>query len=207
MKTNIIVIAVSLFIISCNKLKIENDNMETEKWQTFEISSDIESNVNLEKMLFEKELSILFDSNTLQTKTNNIIFLAAEKIDLKDTLNIQKNSFAKNRTCRAHYWKSDTLKINVINTDGYTGDGFSISVFKKKYKIKYTSFSDAGPSSFNSPKLKFSLSRLILNEKNYKENDSIFGFVEFKCVDEKTFSKPVEYYAKGYFRAKIQDYQ
>lgn len=207
MKTNSKVIALSIFIISCSNLKNENENMETGQGQTFEISSDIQRNVNLKKMLFEKEFSILFDSTTLQTKTNNIIFLADEKIDLKDTLDIPNNSFAKNRICSANYWKSDTLKINVINSDGYTGNGFSISVFKNKYKIKYTSFSDAGPSSFNSPDLKFSFSRLILNGENYKKNDSIYGFVEFKCVDEKTFSKPFEYYAKGYFRAKIQDYQ
>ncbi|MCW3167811.1 hypothetical protein OMO38_04640 [Chryseobacterium sp. 09-1422] len=118
MKTNSLVMALSIFIISCSNLKNENENMETEQWQTFEISSDIQRNVNLKKMLFEKEFSILFDSNTLQTKTNNIIFLADEKIDLKDTLDIPNNSFAKNRICSAHYLKSDTLKINVVNSDG-----------------------------------------------------------------------------------------
>jgi len=79
MKTNSLVMALSIFIISCSNLKNENKNMETEKWQTFEISSDIQHNVNLKKMLFEKEFSILFDSTTLQTKTNNIIFLADKK--------------------------------------------------------------------------------------------------------------------------------
>ena len=90
-----------------------------------------------------------------------------------------------------------------MNSDGYTGNGFKISVFKKKYKVTYSSFSDAGPTYQNSS-LKFIFSKLILNKKTYKKNDSIFRYVEFKCTDEKTYLKPVEYYAKGYFKTRIE---
>lgn len=43
-------------------------------------------------------------------------------------------SIAKNRTCTANYWKSDTLLINIMNSNGYIGDGFSIQHSRKNTK-------------------------------------------------------------------------
>lgn len=186
--------------ISCNRN--ENKNFTDNEWKTVEVNSEIKNNINFRKFNDEKEFSILFDTATLQSKTNNIIFLQNEKINLKDTL--KKNEmFLINKTCTASFKNSDTLSINIMNSNGFNGDGFKISVFKKKYKINYSYFSDAGPD-YQSTTLKFMFSKLILNKNRYKENDSIFGYVEFKCKDEKTYLKPVQYYAKGYFRTKIE---
>lgn len=186
--------------ISCNRN--ENKNFTDNEWKTVEVNSEIKNNINFRKFNDEKEFSILFDTATLQSKTNNIIFLQNEKINLKDTL--KKNEmFLINKTCTASFKNSDTLSINIMNSNGFNGDGFKISVFKKKYKITYSYFSDAGPD-YQSTTLKFMFSKLILNKNRYKENDSIFGYVEFKCKDEKTYLKPVQYYAKGYFRTKIE---
>ncbi|MXS72070.1 hypothetical protein GSF70_12670 [Flavobacteriaceae bacterium W22] len=198
MKNNILLIILFLQI-SCNKKEKEKFGDE---WKTIVVNSDIKNNINFKKFNDEKEFSFLFDNATLQKKTNNIIFLQDEKIDLKDTL--EKNDiFLRNITCAANFYNSDTLSIHVMNSNGYTGNGFKISVFKKKYKVTYSSFSDAGPTYQNSS-LKFIFSKLILNKKTYKKNDSIFGYVEFKCTDEKTYLKPVEYYAKGYFKTRIE---
>ncbi|QQV02572.1 MULTISPECIES: hypothetical protein [Chryseobacterium] len=186
--------------ISCNRN--ENKNFTDNEWKTVEVNSEIKNNINFRKFNDEKEFSILFDTATLQSKTNNIIFLQNEKINLKDTL--KKNEmFLINKTCTANFKNSDTLSINIMNSNGFNGDGFKISVFKKKYKITYSYFSDAGPD-YQSTTLKFMFSKLILNKNRYKENDSIFGYVEFKSKDEKTYLKPVQYYAKGYFRTKIE---
>lgn len=202
MKNNFLPIILFL-LVSCSKNEKAN---QSDDWKVVEINSDIQNNINLKKLNNEKEFSILFDSATLKNKTNNIIFLQNEKINLKDTVNKKNEMFTRNRICSANYWKSDTLTINVMNSDGFTGDGFSISLFKNKYKINYSSFSDAGPSKYKSPNLKFIFNKLVLNKRKYKENDSIFGYVEFKCKDEKTYPKPVEYFAKGYFKTKIEKY-
>lgn len=195
-----ILFIISLLPISCNRN--ENKNFTDNEWKNVEVNSEIKNNINFRKFNDEKEFSILFDTATLQSKTNNIIFLQNEKINLKDTL--KKNEmFLINKTCAANFKNSDTLSINIMNSNGFNGDGFKISVFKKKYKINYSYFSDAGPD-YQSTTLKFMFSKLILNKNRYKENDSIFGYVEFKYKDEKTYLKPVEYYAKGYFRTKIE---
>ncbi|SDM07038.1 hypothetical protein [Chryseobacterium taihuense] len=195
-----ILFIILLLPISCNRN--ENKNFTDNEWKTVEVNSEIKNNINFRKFNDEKEFSILFDTATLQSKTNNIIFLQNEKINLKDTL--KKNEmFLINKTCTASFKNSDTLSINIMNSNGFNGDGFKISVFKKKYKINYSYFSDAGPD-YQSTTLKFMFSKLILNKNRYKENDSIFGYVEFKCKDEKTYLKPVQYYAKGYFRTKIE---
>lgn len=154
----------------------------------------------------EKEFEMLFDSSTLKKKTNNIIFLTDSAINFKDTLNAKKSIFIKNRKCNAHFWKSDTLSINVMNSNGFSGNGFTISVFENHYKIDYSSFTDTQPHKNEKPKLNFGFIKLILNKKNYKANDSIFGYVEFKCIDENSYPKPVERFAKGYFRSKIEKY-
>lgn len=195
-----ILFIILLLPISCNRN--ENKNFTANEWKNVEVNSEIKNNINLRKFNDEKEFSILFDTATLQSKTNNIIFLQNEKINLKDTL--KKNEmFLINKTCTANFKNSDTLSINIMNSNGFNGDSFKISVFKKKYKINYSYFSDAGPD-YQSITLKFMFSKLILNKNRYKENDSIFGYVEFKCKDEKTYLKPVQYYAKGYFRTKIE---
>jgi uncharacterized protein YcfL len=86
MKKNFLPIILFL-LVSCSQNEKANQN---DDWQVVEINSDIQNNINLKKLNNEKEFSILSDSATLKNKTNNIIFLQNEKINLKDTVNKKK---------------------------------------------------------------------------------------------------------------------
>ncbi len=196
---------ITVLLISCKKDK-EERAIIPKYWQKFSVVENIHKNINFKKMNSETEFSILYDSSTLKPKTNNILFLSDTKIDFKDTLDIKKQRFLRNRNCSAYFFKSDTLSVGIMNSDGFGGSGFKISVFKDNYKIDYATFTDVEPFKNKKPKLIFDYKKLILNKKKYNLNDSIFGYIEFKCLDNDSYAKPVYRYGKGYFRAKIEKY-
>lgn len=52
---------------------------------------------------------------------------------------------------------------------------------------------------------KINTSKLILDKKKYKVNDSIFGYIDANLIYQNRFSLQQKIKAKGYFRTKVKE--
>ena len=100
--------------------------------------------------------------------------------------------------CKAVYQK-DTLNIRLNNNNGYFGNGILIKVFNNQFYIK-----DIDPKTLKGEekyiKARGVSQKLILNNSRFNKNDSIFGFIDYKCSIDSLVQKHV----KGYFKTIIQ---
>lgn len=98
--------------------------------------------------------------------------------------------------------KTDTLLIRISNFDGYSGNGLHIKKYQDQFKVEYSEPSDVVVQNKKKDFIKIIESKLILNHKSPKINDSIFGYVELKMIkNEETIN------AEGFFRCKIKERQ
>lgn len=100
--------------------------------------------------------------------------------------------------CKALY-KNDTLNIWLNNNNGYFGNGVVVQAFNNQFKIK-----DINPKTLRN-EIKFITSNIVaqkltLNASNFKKNDSIYGFVDYKC----NIDRLVQKHFKGYFKTVIK---
>jgi len=72
MKNNFLLIILFFLVVSCGKN--EKEKIDSNEWKSIEINYEIKNSVNFKIFSGKKEFSILFDSTTLQNKTNNIFF-------------------------------------------------------------------------------------------------------------------------------------
>lgn len=100
--------------------------------------------------------------------------------------------------CKTAYQK-DTLNIRLNNNNGYFGNGILIKVFNNQFYIK-----DIDPKTLKGEekyiKTRVVSQKLILNNSRFKKNDSIYGFVDYKC----SIDSLVQKHFKGYFKTIIQ---
>ncbi|MFZ4931765.1 hypothetical protein [Chryseobacterium sp. Mn2064] len=110
-----------------------------------------------------------------------------------------KGSFLFNDyKCSAQY-ENDTLSILLNNDNGYFGNGVLVKVFNSQFYIK-----DIDPSTLKREK-KFIKSKvleqkLVLNTNKFNKNDSIYGFIDYKCKIDSLVYK----HFRGYFKTTIQ---
>jgi hypothetical protein len=96
--------------------------------------------------------------------------------------------------------KTDTLLIWISNFDGYSGKGLHINKYQDQFKVEYSEPSDVVIQNKKKDFVKIIESKLILNNKNPKINDSIFGYLKLKMIkNEETIN------AEGFFRSKIKE--
>lgn len=96
--------------------------------------------------------------------------------------------------------KTDTLLIWISNFDGYSGKGLHIKKYQDQFKVEYSEPSDVVIQNKKKDFVKIIESKLILNNKNPKINDSIFGYLKLKMIkNEETIN------AEGFFRSKIKE--
>jgi len=96
--------------------------------------------------------------------------------------------------------KTDTLLIWISNFDGYSGKGLHIKKYQDQFKVEYSEPSDVVIQNKKKDLIKIIESKLMLNHKCPKINDSIFGYVRLKMIkNEETIN------AEGFFRSKIKE--
>ncbi len=137
----------------------------------------------------------LYNSEIVESKTRTAhIVQAASYSD-----GFRKGTFLfDDYKCKAQY-QNDTLTIRLNNNNGYFGNGILIKVFKNHFYIK-----DIDPKILKGEekfiKSKVLSQKLTLNNNKFTKNDSIYGFIDYKCNIDSLVDKQF----RGYFKTIIQ---
>ena len=191
MKSLFFILIISAFI-SCT---------ENRQWKAAEIDKTISKvRVNPDTLVFEEmnQLEVppnIFDNDSVY-RTSSINYCRV--VD-------KESSFycLDNYQCWAFFNKSETLQIVLGNENGYTGDGIEIFYKKGNYYLKPYTWTHIDAPDKPESIVKVSEQRLIVNQKDYNEGDSLYGQIYFHGTVTEN-GETAEHFVKGYFRAKIK---
>ena len=148
----------------------------------------------------QEELYSAFEiPETLTKKTSDVEYSAGKKRNVGKFNNLKVNN------CRAYFYQSDTLSINIGIGNGFSGQGFLIKYKDKKFYTEPYYFTDLIIPDEPEPKFKIVYQNLILNKRTYKSGDSLFGYIDFKSIETVKGNKTKEHWGKGYFRARVTE--
>ncbi|MEN5309117.1 hypothetical protein ABE425_16585 [Chryseobacterium cucumeris] len=174
-----------LVLLSCRK---------KQNFENFTVDKSLPGNDTILLLSKYPELK-LYNSEIVESETRTAhIVQAASYSD-----GFRKGTFLfDDYKCKAQY-QNDTLTIKLNNNNGYFGNGILIKVFKNHFYIK-----DIDPKTLKGEekfiKSKVFSQKLILNSKQFTKNDSIYGFIDYKC----SIDSLVDKHFKGYFKTIIQ---
>lgn len=137
----------------------------------------------------------LYNSEVVESKTRTAhIVQTASYSD-----GFRKGTFLFNDyKCKTQYL-NDTLTIKLNNNNGYFGNGILIKVFNNQFYIR-----DIDPKTLKKEekfiKSEVCSQKLVLNSHKFATNDSIYGFIDYKC----NIDSLVDKHFKGYFKTIIQ---
>ncbi|PXW14339.1 hypothetical protein C8D70_10741 [Chryseobacterium sp. CBTAP 102] len=176
---------ISLVLLSCQK----NQNFEK-----FTVNKDLPHYDTIQLLTKYPELK-LYNSEIVESRTRTACIV--QKAFYYEGL-LKRSFLFEDYKCKAQYQK-DTLNILLNNYNGYFGNGVLVKVFDNRFYIK-----DIDPKTLKGElkfiKSKISEQKFVLNTNIFKKNDSIYGFVDYKCSIDSLVYKNF----RGYFRTKIQ---
>jgi hypothetical protein len=121
-------------------------------------------------------------------------------------IDLSQSRYAKHNNCRAYFYKSDTLSIDIGFGTGFGGKGFVINYKNSTfYTQAYFSTDDIIVGAIE-PTHKIIYQKLNLDKPNYNAGDSLFGYIEFKSVETSHDCERTEHFGKGNFRAEVFNY-
>ncbi|MCP1301395.1 hypothetical protein NK356_19635 [Chryseobacterium sp. S0630] len=177
--------SILLVLLSCQK---------EQNFEKFSVNKDLPNYDTIQLLTKYPELK-LYNSEIVESRTRTAYIV--QKAFYYDGL--LKGSFIFNDyKCKAQY-QNDTLNILLNNHNGYFGNGVLVKVFNNQFYIK-----DIDPKTLKTEK-KFIKSKVLeqkltLNTNKFNKNDSIYGFIDYKCsIDSLVFK-----HFRGYFKIKIQ---
>jgi hypothetical protein len=138
---------------------------------------------------------MLEEQDSLMKRTSDVEYFGREKL---------YKEYSKLNNCRAFFFKSDTLSINIGISSSHAGDGFIIKYKDKKFYTKPYYWDDVIMPGEVEPTYKIVYQKLTLDKINYKEGDSLYGKIEFKSIETDEYLKKTEHFGKGSFRTKIK---
>ncbi len=188
------------FLLIITSLPDCNAQKQHKQWEEVKLNSKISEDTIFSQLNKRKEiLSGFEDFKTFKTRSSAVSYFTTdtEKFNLKDEYSKRMNN------CRAFYFHSDTLSINIGISSGFSGWGFTISYKNKKFYVEPYYFVDIVTSEAK-PTYKIVYQHLTLNKTTYKVGDSLYGNVDFKAIEFTNDNLTFEHYGKGYFRAKIR---
>lgn len=178
-------IILSLTALSCQ----ENRNFEN-----FIVDQDLSSKDTIKLLSKYPELK-LFNSEILQSPTRTAYITQTAHY----TDGYRSGTFLfEDYKCKAKY-QHDTLNIWLDNNNGYFGNGILIKVFNDQFYVK-----NIDPKTLKNEekfiKAKVFSQKLVLNKDKFNKNDSIYGFIDYKCSIDSLVNK----HLKGYFKTIIK---
>jgi hypothetical protein len=184
-----------LFITSC---KHHDGNS---KWKDAEFDPGIRTNPAYADLDKQKEIFDFDDDykeDSLAKRTSGVAYYDDEKRDPRT------DYYARFNICRTGYFNSDTLGISIGTNSGFGTRGFSILYFNQKfYTQPYYSDDDIYEGEVK-PTYKIISRELILDKRDYKPGDSLYGRIEFKSIETSGNNSGRQHEGVGYFRAKIK---
>ena len=190
----IFLILAVVFLTNCNHKS--NQWNEIDQWDEVKIDPEISKDSIYRQLDEQAEIfSMLEEQDSLMKRTSDVEYFGREKL--------YKN-YSKFNNCRAFYFKSDTLSINIGISSGHAGDWFIINYKDKKFYTKPYSWDDVIMPGEVEPTYKIVYQKLTLDKPNYKLGDSLYGRIEFKSIETDEYLKKTEHSGKGNFRTKVK---
>ncbi len=171
---------------------------QNSQWDTAEINAAISRDSIYRELDKQPELfSALETQDSSMKRTSDVSYFSGHK------LNLQDDKYAKFNNCRAYFFHSDTLSINIGIGNGFGGQGFIIRYKSEKfYTEPYFSTDVISPDEVE-PTYKIVYQKLILDKASYSLGDSLYGYIDFKSVEFDKENNTTEHFGKGYFRTKV----
>lgn len=167
------------------------------QWDIASIDTAIAENVAYRQLDKQREIfSVAEDEDTTMKRTSGVAYFTKGHINLSDS------DLARRNNCRAYFYHSDTLSINIGIGDGFGGWGFIINFKNKQFYTKPYFFTDIG--IHDKPVYDIVYQNLTLDKPVYKAGDSLYGKIDFKCFEANGFKSSIEHSGKGYFRTKVR---
>lgn len=169
------------------------------QWDEVKLDSSISHDSIYKRMNKQEEIPNMFEFKNLDTvligKTSDVQYLVG---------NENADKYSKMNNCRAYFFKSDTLIINIGIGNGFGGRGFIIKYKANKFFTEPYYEDDVVFEGEPFETYKLIYQKLTLNKLNYKVGDSLFGKIDFKSIETDLEKKKHEHTGKGYFRAKVK---
>ncbi len=168
------------------------------QWGTAEINSAISQDSIYEELDKQPELfSVLERHDDLMKRTSAVAYFSGHKINMQD------DRYAKFNNCRAYFFHSDTLAINIGIGNGFGGSGFIISYKNGKFNTEPYFVTDVIYPDEVEPTYKIVYQKLILDKAIYLLGDSLYGHIDFRSIEVDHKQDTTEHFGKGYFRTKV----
>ena len=182
-----------VFLTNCDHKN--NRENEINQWDEINVDPSISKNSIYRQLDKEEEIFSAFEEGSLMKRTSDVEYFGREKL--------YKN-LSKFNNCRAFFFKSDTLSINIGISSGHAGDGFIIKYKGKKFYTEPYSWTDAIMIGEDGPKYEIVYQKLTLDKISYKVDDSLYGKIEFKSIETSEHFGKTEHFGKGSFRTIIK---
>lgn len=192
-------IVTSLLILIFNSCKTK---LGKEVWNEAIISPSIAGNSIFKELDLKQEFNtnIFEDYDSLAKRTTNSILLSGKNVEYDSAI-----SYHEPFKCTAYYFDSDTLKINIGISNGFTARGFLINYKNKKFYTEAYYDTDVVIVGIPDPIHEIIYQNLTLDKEKYTIGDSIFGQIEFKSIETNHEGLKIEHLGKGYFRSVVKE--
>lgn len=187
------IVSMKLFLFFSGILLMTLSCQKELNFENFTINTNLPDNDTILLLSKYPELK-LYNSEIVESKSRTAhIVQAASYSD-----GFRKGIFLfDNYKCKA-ITQADTLNIKLNNYNGYFGNGILIKVFNNQFYIK-----DIDPKTLKGEekfkKVLVLSQKLTLNSNKFNKNDSIYGFIDYKCsIDSLVYKR-----FRGYFKTII----
>ena len=179
-------------LLFCSSKKVNN------QWDIVEIDSTIPKNSIYRFLDTQQEIILgLVETDSLMKKSSDVMY------NVSNQQNLEQEKHLNNNNCRAYFFNSDILSINIGISDGFCGEGFIINYKNKRFYTEPYYFTDVIFLNKVEPTYKIIYQNLILDKPIYSLGDSMYGYIDFKSIETKNGKKLTEHFGKGYFRTKV----
>src|SRR5438552_1246508 len=112
---------------------LSNCNNQDEQWNKIIVDPNLSQDSVYRRLEREDEIFSILEKDTLMRRTSDVEYLSG---------NTNYGKYSKMNNCRAFFYKSDTLTINVGISNGFSGSGFFIKYNKNKFFTEPYYFDD-----------------------------------------------------------------
>jgi hypothetical protein len=163
-----------------------------------EINSAVFQNSIYKELDEQPELfSALEFRDSVMKRTSDVAYFTGHRT------NLQNDQWSKFNNCRAYFFHSDTLTINIGMGNGFGGSGFIINCKNGRFYTEPYFSTDVVVVGEVGPTYKIVYQKLILDKKSYSLGDSLYGFINFKSIETDNKNNKTEHFGNGYFRTRV----
>ena len=189
------------FVLTISILSSYTEKKNLNQWDKVNIDYNISKDLIYKLLDKQKEIfSATEKEDSLSKRTSDVSYFRGKKIDINKTENSKFNN------CRAYYFRSDTLSINIGFSNGFSGRGFVIKYKNEKFYTEAYRHTDMIIEGLVKPIHKIVYQKLTLDKVNYKLGDSLYGKIEFKSIETENNGKITEHFGKGNFRTIVSKF-